>query len=86
MQQIVIRGGNPLHGRVEISGAKNAALPLMVATLLTDGPCELANVPALGDIQTISTLLQGLGVRVQRLGRRQDALKCRIAYWLGGSI
>jgi UDP-N-acetylglucosamine 1-carboxyvinyltransferase len=68
VQQIVIRGGNPLHGRVEISGAKNAALPLMVATLLTDGPCELTNVPALGDIQTISTLLQGLGVRVQRLG------------------
>ena len=68
MQQIVIRGGTPLHGRVEISGAKNAALPLMVATLLTDGPCDLANVPALRDIQTISTLLQGLGVCVQSLG------------------
>ena len=68
MQQIVIRGGVPLRGRVEISGAKNAALPLMAAALLTDGPCDLANVPALKDIQTISTLLQGLGVRVQHLG------------------
>jgi UDP-N-acetylglucosamine 1-carboxyvinyltransferase len=68
VQQIVIRGGTPLRGRVEISGAKNAALPLMVAALLTDGPCELANVPALRDIQTISTLLQGLGVQVQELG------------------
>jgi UDP-N-acetylglucosamine 1-carboxyvinyltransferase len=68
VQQIVIQGGTPLHGRVEISGAKNAALPLMVAALLTDGPCDLANVPALKDIQTISTLLQGLGVQVQELG------------------
>lgn len=68
MQHIVIRGGVPLRGRVEISGAKNAALPLMVAALLTDGPCDLANVPALGDIQTISTLLQGLGVHVEHVG------------------
>ena len=68
MQQIVIQGGTPLRGRVEISGAKNAALPLMVAALLTDGPCDLANVPALRDIQTISTLLQRLGVQVQELG------------------
>ena len=68
MQQIVIRGGRPLHGRVEVSGAKNATLPLMAAALLTDGPCDLTNVPALADIRTISTLLQGLGVQIQALG------------------
>ncbi len=68
MQQIVIQGGQPLRGHVEISGAKNAALPLMAATLLTDGPCDLTNVPDLGDIRTIGTLLQGLGVRIQTLG------------------
>jgi UDP-N-acetylglucosamine 1-carboxyvinyltransferase len=66
--QIVIQGGCPLQGRVEVSGAKNAALPLMVAALLTDGPCDLTNVPVLGDIQTISRLLQGLGVHIQTLG------------------
>jgi UDP-N-acetylglucosamine 1-carboxyvinyltransferase len=68
VQRIVIQGGRPLHGRVEVSGAKNAALPLMAAALLTDGPCDVTNVPALGDIQTISTLLQGLGVHIQALG------------------
>ena len=68
MQQIVIQGGEPLRGHVDISGAKNAALPLLAATLLTDGPCDLANVPALGDIKTIRLLLQGLGVRLQDLG------------------
>ena len=68
MQRIVIQGGNALHGRVEISGAKNAALPLMAATLLSDGPCDMSNVPDLGDIRTFSTLLQRLGVQVQTLG------------------
>lgn len=68
MQQIVIQGGEPLRGHVDISGAKNAALPLLAATLLTDGPCDLSNVPALGDIKTIGLLLQGLGVRLQDLG------------------
>jgi UDP-N-acetylglucosamine 1-carboxyvinyltransferase len=68
VQQIVIQGGSLLHGRVEVCGAKNAALPLMVAALLTDGPCDLANVPDLDDIRTLSTLLQGLGVQVQTLG------------------
>ena len=68
MQRIVIHGGQALSGRVEVSGAKNAALPLMTAALLTDGPCELVNVPALVDIRTISTLLQGLGVQIETLG------------------
>jgi UDP-N-acetylglucosamine 1-carboxyvinyltransferase len=68
VQQIVIQGGEPLQGHVDISGAKNAALPLLAATLLTDGPCDLSNVPALGDIKTIRLLLQGLGVRLQDLG------------------
>ena len=68
MQQIVIHGGRALRGRVEVSGAKNAALPLMAATLLSDGWCDLANVPALDDVRTMSALLQGLGVRLQTLG------------------
>jgi UDP-N-acetylglucosamine 1-carboxyvinyltransferase len=82
VQQIVIRGGEPLRGRVEISGAKNAALPLMAAALLADGPCDLANVPALGDIQSIRTLLQGLGVHVQDLGSGKIRLNAAsLANW-----
>lgn len=68
MQRIVIRGGRALQGRVEVSGAKNAALPLMAATLLTDGPCDITNMPNLGDIRTFSQLLEHLGTRVEVLG------------------
>lgn len=64
MDQIKIRGGTPLRGSVRISGAKNAALPLMAACLLSDEPLILSNVPALVDIRTMSTLLEELGVKV----------------------
>ena len=62
MDSIRIRGGRPLHGDVEISGAKNAALPLMIAALLTSEPVTLSRVPALADIATLSKLLSELGV------------------------
>jgi UDP-N-acetylglucosamine 1-carboxyvinyltransferase len=61
MDAIRIRGGGPLHGSVRISGAKNAALPLLCATLLSDGASRLRNVPALRDIQTTAALLRFLG-------------------------
>jgi UDP-N-acetylglucosamine 1-carboxyvinyltransferase len=57
-----IHGGNSLKGTIEISGAKNSALPLMVASLLTDKPLTLTNVPNLADIRTIAQLLGLLGV------------------------
>ncbi len=59
-----IRGGNPLRGEVTIGGAKNAALPLLAATLLTAEPCVLNNVPALSDIRTMTQLLAALGAEV----------------------
>ena len=68
MQRIVIQGGRPLEGRVRAGGAKNAALPLLAAALLTDEPCWLENVPDLRDIGTMLTLLGGLGVGVERTG------------------
>jgi len=61
MDRILIRGGAPLHGTVEISGAKNAALPIMAASLLTDEPLELDNVPDLADIASMQRLLQHVG-------------------------
>jgi UDP-N-acetylglucosamine 1-carboxyvinyltransferase len=57
-----IQGGVPLKGTIEISGAKNSALPLMVACLLTDKPLTLTNVPNLADIRTITQVLKVLGV------------------------
>jgi UDP-N-acetylglucosamine 1-carboxyvinyltransferase len=65
MDQIRIRGGKPLNGTIEISGAKNAALPLMTACLLTDQTLTLNNVPNLADIRTSRALLEHLGVQIK---------------------
>jgi UDP-N-acetylglucosamine 1-carboxyvinyltransferase len=62
MDKIVIEGGIPLSGEVEISGAKNAALPIIAATLLAPGEHRLYNVPPLADIRTIKRLLANMGV------------------------
>ncbi len=64
MDKIQIRGGNRLNGEIRISGAKNAALPLMVASLLTDEPLTLASVPHLTDISQLAEILGGLGVEI----------------------
>ncbi len=68
MDKIVIEGGHELHGEIRISGAKNAALPIIAATLLTPGWHTLHNVPDLRDIRTILSLLASLGVEWERCG------------------
>ncbi|TCZ65887.1 UDP-N-acetylglucosamine 1-carboxyvinyltransferase [Roseicella aquatilis] len=65
MDRIRIRGGRPLEGRIPISGAKNAALPLMAAALLSDGPLRLLNAPDLADIATMAGLLRQHGLSVE---------------------
>ncbi len=62
MDKLIIKGGNPLSGDVRIAGAKNAALPILAATLLADGPMRVGNVPHLHDITTTMELLGGMGV------------------------
>jgi len=64
MQKIVVTGGNPLHGEVTISGAKNAVLPILCATLLADAPVEITNVPHLHDVVTTVKLLGELGAGI----------------------
>ena len=66
MDRIRIRGGARLEGTIPISGAKNAALPLMAACLLTDQPLVLANVPQLADIAFMAELLRSFGVEAER--------------------
>ncbi len=68
MDKIRIRGGTPLRGTIQIGGAKNAALPLMAASLLTDETLTLANLPHLADIATLANLLTQLGVAVSMDG------------------
>jgi UDP-N-acetylglucosamine 1-carboxyvinyltransferase len=66
MDRLVIEGGVPLEGTVRVSGAKNAALPILCAALLTPEPLRLANVPRLNDVRTMQTLLGQMGVEAKR--------------------
>ena len=68
MDKLVIEGGFPLKGEVIISGAKNAALPILISSLLSDETLNLQNVPNLQDIKTCIDLLSALGVSVKRQG------------------
>ena len=67
MDRIVVTGNGPLNGEIAISGAKNACLTLMPATLLSDQPLTLTNAPRLSDIKTMTELLRSLGVEVSSL-------------------
>jgi UDP-N-acetylglucosamine 1-carboxyvinyltransferase len=64
MKKLLIKGGKKLHGTVEIAGAKNATLPLMVASILTDEKLILRNVPHVSDISTMANLLANLGIEI----------------------
>ncbi len=66
MDKLLIRGGRPLHGTVQISGAKNAALPELCATLLSAEPVTLRNVPRLQDVTTMLKLIRNMGVQVDQ--------------------
>jgi len=71
MEKILIHGGVPLRGRVLLSGSKNAALPLMMASLLTDEPVRISNVPRLRDVRTAIDLLRGVGVEIRWTGEHE---------------
>ncbi len=72
MKSIVINGGKKLNGEVTISGAKNAALPIIAAGLLCEGKHKISNVPRLADVTTLGKILQNMGVTYERQG--QDIL------------
>ena len=67
MDSIVVRGGTPLNGQIQIAGAKNTSLKLITAALLTDEPVTLTNVPKLADIRAISDVMASLGVEIAQL-------------------
>jgi len=69
MDSFLIKGGTPLHGEVRISGAKNAALPIMAATLLTAEPCVIHRVPNLSDVRFMGRILTWLGAKVSIAGQ-----------------
>ena len=67
MDSIVVKGGTPLNGQIQIAGAKNTSLKLMTAAILTDEPVTLTNVPKLADIRAISDVMTSLGVEIAQL-------------------
>ncbi|HEY3179996.1 MAG TPA: UDP-N-acetylglucosamine 1-carboxyvinyltransferase [Casimicrobiaceae bacterium] len=67
MDKLVIEGGTPLDGEVRVSGAKNAALPILCASLLTAEPLRVTNVPQLNDVRTMQSLLAQMGVKREAL-------------------
>ncbi|RWU11157.1 UDP-N-acetylglucosamine 1-carboxyvinyltransferase [Pseudidiomarina gelatinasegens] len=75
MQKLVIQGGQALHGDVTISGAKNAALPILMAAILPSADVQLDNVPALQDVSTSLKLLGELGVSSEKLGPNSFLIK-----------
>lgn len=69
MEKIIINGGLPLHGDVHIDGMKNAALPIIAATLLCGDTCVIDNVPAVSDIDMLLEIIGHMGAKVERLGK-----------------
>ena len=81
MDKLVIDGGRPLEGEVRVSGAKNAALPLLCAALLTPGQLVLTNVPRLNDVRTMQTLLGQMGVAIDAGAAGTVALDAKSIDW-----
>ena len=77
MYKYVIEGGHPLRGKIRPSGNKNSALPCLAATLLTDEPVILENVPDIEDVQVMTEVLQTLGSSVERLGEHRLRIQTR---------
>src|SRR5262249_24574228 len=75
MDKIVVRGGVPLRGEITVSGSKNAALPLLFASLLTGDECRLGRVPQLADVRTALRLLRDFGVQYDWLSDTEVAVR-----------
>lgn len=92
MTKYVIHGGKPLYGNVEISGAKNAAVAIIPATLLVDGVCRIENIPQISDVTLILNILQELGAQVRTVNRTTVDIDCshirnrKVPYELGRKI
>ena len=102
MTKYQIRGGNPLHGTIRISGAKNAAVAIIPAALLVDGVCRIENIPQISDVTLILQILRELGADVRTINRTTVEVDCshirnrqvpyelarkiRASYYLVGSL
>ena len=83
METYRIQGGSRLHGEVEISGAKNAAVAIIPAALMVDGICRIENLPQISDTETLLHILESLGCRVRMINPSTVEIDSRRAGWQG---
>jgi UDP-N-acetylglucosamine 1-carboxyvinyltransferase len=76
MSKFVIEGGRPLAGRIDVEANKNAVLPMMAASLLTDDDCYIENVPRIADVETMTEILIELGAIVENVGEHRLRINC----------
>lgn len=76
MEKYVINGGIPLHGEVEISGAKNAAVAIIPASLIVDGVCRIENIPQISDTDMLLTILKELGAKIRFINKSTIEIDC----------
>jgi len=77
MEKFVIYGGKPLEGIIEVGGAKNAATPILAATLLTNETCRISNLPLVEDVFRMIEILKGMGAEIKWLGKRIVEIRCK---------
>jgi UDP-N-acetylglucosamine 1-carboxyvinyltransferase len=77
MSSLLIEGGRAISGRIDVEGNKNAALPLLAACLLTTDECVLTNMPRIGDVEVMATLLKEIGAEVHGLGTTTVRVRCQ---------
>lgn len=75
MERFIINGGKPLKGEIDVRGSKNATTPILAACLLTKEECIIDNVPLITDVMKMITILQSMGVEVERIGQRSVRVK-----------
>ena len=76
MEKIVVNGGTPLRGEVEISGFKNAALPIIYACVLVEGKCIIENIPNIIDINRSFEILRGMGALIRTIDKTTVEIDC----------
>ena len=76
MNKYVIRGGKPLYGQIEISGAKNAAVGILPAAMLVDGVCRIENIPQISDVTLLLKIMQELGAQIRTVNRSTLEVDC----------
>ena len=76
MIKYVVHGGRPLYGEIEISGAKNAAVAIIPAALMVDGPCRIENIPQISDVTMLLNILKEMGASVRTINRSTMEIDC----------